>query len=291
MPMYPRRIQLSKQQRPVYFELRPDGTIVPSNGKAQLPLKYITKNLHTLAKVNRKITHHSWLTDEVKIASFDKKGDSVVLPNNESAWIHLVSKKTLILVTLSLSNEGRKVEVNPILGNANRVGKPRFQRINAQDIYSGMNEMIRGKVVQEMKKFMLPFVKDIKIDKYPVTVTLFLYDTIVNQLDEDGTKQNQYSKWDLDNRAYLWHKCFMDLITTGKTGEKDRDGKTIQWFKPLIPGDDIRYVTACGGTRFMPIRDYTERKLVFGVHPDERYFIITNPFFNEQKESETANPW
>lgn len=279
MPQYPRRILLSKKQKPVYFEIRPDGQIVSTNGKATLPLKYIVKNCQDMAKLNRKYITTDWIKSEIACATlYQNKLHLLGSAYQKGSWYPMATRRTIILCTFE--NE----TLTPILGNTTQVGKPRYQRINAQDIYSGLHPSIRGNIVQQMKKFMLPFVKDqAPMTKFPVKVMLVLTDSIVNQLDEDGEANVNYSKWDLDNRAYLWHKCFMDLITTGKTGEKDKDGNTIQYFEPLIPGDDIRYVTGCGGTRFVPCHS-DNRKLTFMVSYDgDRDSIKQNTFYVEKE--------
>jgi hypothetical protein len=153
-----------------------------------------------------------------------------------------------------------------ILANPGAAGTPNLYTINSQDFYSGNIRFNRAKITIAIKESMLPYVKHcLDLHKFPVIISLQVHDIV------------DKANWDILNRSWIYTKCFEDLIASGQTGKKDRDKKNIQYFKPLIPDDNIKWVAGSGGTTFHPVKTTEERKLVFFIKHIPEFNIY--PFY------------
>jgi hypothetical protein len=115
-----------------------------------------------------------------------------------------------------------------VIVNPKKVGKKRIMKISGQAIYAGLDSpFTRTKITTQIKESFLPYVSSLPvIDDYPLSLTFTILDAI-----EKG-------RWDLDNRIWLYVKCFNDLMTTGKTGKLDKNNIPIKYFEPKFRDDD-----------------------------------------------------
>jgi len=115
--------------------------------------------------------------------------------------------------------------------------KPRYVTIAGNNLYSGMHERVRMKIIYELKKAMRPHLPDKPLSELtglPVKVTMHVYRTVEN------------GGWDLDNFNIFYFKAFFDLL---------RD-------EGVLPEDNIQYIVAVG-SEFHPITNDDERRLEF----------------------------
>lgn len=93
-----------------------------------------------------------------------------------------------------------------IVKNKRTAGKPRYKKVNGQEIYNGnISRQARASLVKKIHGFLAPYLQNIKIpdniDIYPLSIELLFY---VNDLGK-GTIDN-------DNR-WIWIKCVRDTLT------------------------------------------------------------------------------
>lgn len=162
-----------------------------------------------------------------------------------------ISGKTILYDTIT----GNRVIKNPLTA-----GKPRVQRINGQDFYSGFSHhSVRQKIVQGIKENFLPYFKKLKsIDKFPVYVEFIYYDELVLKTSGKKAERKNKSK-DIDNMRFAYEKCSLDLLTTIKK----------------IPDDDLSYIRKIS-SEFIPSN---ERKLQIVI----REYVQSNIIINERK--------
>lgn len=246
IPNYIRQIKLSNKVRGKYYHW--NGETIKSNKKG-LPDKYIkvTHKYHPTVKP-------SYLRDNYRIIKFTRDnrfinviGDDDILQEGKYKYILCESIHDKLYT--------------PVLANPIKAGKENIQTIRGQDIYSGMNEMIRAKIMREIKESFKPYIKNFPvIEMYPLKISLFIHDTVVNQLSNN----KEYQEWDIGNRAFPYGKAFLDLLVTEK----------------LLVNDDILHITQdCGGI-FVPIDKHEDRKLVFLLQYDYREELLTNDYYN-----------
>lgn len=142
-----------------------------------------------------------------------------------------------------------------IVANYRSVGKPKFEKINGQDFYSGFGSpFTRNTMVKEIKAFFSKHVKDLPpIVQFPIQFECELHTTIDN------------ADWDLDN-LWIYTKCFQDVLVEHK----------------IIPDDNIQFVTKPAAPEFFPIKDTKNRKLVYTIYKDPRNISIMEPISNSE---------
>jgi Holliday junction resolvase RusA-like endonuclease len=108
----------------------------------------------------------------------------------------------------------------PVIANPRTVGTPKYKVINGQSIYNGQIQRFeRAVVIDAIKASFRPYLKEVKtILQYPIKITYTFEDDFLG----DGSVKRQ----DLDNHAYLYGKCFQDLLTE----------------KGIIRDDSVEYV-------------------------------------------------
>jgi len=160
------------------------------------------------------------------------------------------SGKTILYDTIT----GDRVIKNPLTA-----GKPRIQRINGQDFYSGFSHhSVRQKIVQAIKEDFLPHFKKIKpIENFPIQIDFIYYDELNLKTSGKKTERKNKSK-DIDNMRFAYEKCSLDLLTTIKK----------------IPDDDLQFIRKIS-SEFIPS---TERKLLLVI----REYNETNLWINEK---------
>lgn len=90
-----------------------------------------------------------------------------------------------------------------VLSNKNKVGKPKFYKINGQDLYNGrMHHSARAKVVSELHNYFAPYVAQLPVfTKYPIEISMNF------RVKDEG-------KHSIDNdNKWLWQKAFTDTLT------------------------------------------------------------------------------
>lgn len=161
---------------------------------------------------------------------------------------------------LPFNNKGILVDKlgNPVIANPRVVGTPRLKKINGQDFYKGADSPhIRSKVVNDIKSFLKPFVKDIEpVTSYPVQIKMQLHDIV-------GP-----GNWDLDN-LWIYNKCMQDVLVD----------------EGILAEDNVMYITAAAAPEFFPVEDEEDRKLVFNIYKDTRDVIKDHPEYNELHSS------
>lgn len=93
-----------------------------------------------------------------------------------------------------------------IIKNSKSAGKPRYKKINGQEIYNGnISRQARASLVKKIHEYFKPLLKDVEIpvdlSLYPLTLELLFYikDMGKNNIDNDN-------KW-------IWRKCVQDTLT------------------------------------------------------------------------------
>jgi hypothetical protein len=146
----------------------------------------------------------------------------------------------------------------PIVANAGVVNKPREQKINGQQLYSGnMNPMMRSKVVSLIKEFFNVHTSSLEPVAVPVRIEADLYCPMAAK------------NWDLDNQ-WIYHKCFLDSLV--KNG--------------VLPDDNIMFVTQAPGFRYFPVDHKEDRKLVYRLIPEDRPEILEHGAYISYHSSE-----
>lgn len=255
IPRFVRRIKVSDKQRAYYFEWT--GLFIKGKAKT-LPISFYKNKFD--------IPVHTKIEDlkEGFVIGCVKNGkvvttyrDSAFLPSFEEMKELYKNGKFYLCKTV-----GNKYE--PIICNPKKVGTPKFYLIKGQDIYSGnLREHFKGMVMDAIKQSYLPYVKDIPvIDSYPVKIECELHETIKNYYDKS---KDIGQRWDVDNYVYPYMKAFPDLLVSLK---KLRD-------------DDRLHLPSSIPTKFVPIDNHDNRKLVFVISIDDRPEIKDNPIFQE----------
>lgn len=253
IPNYVRKIQLSKKQRPRYFEW--NGVTIKAKGYVVPRRFFKDKNNYP-----ENITIED-LKDEYILAIKGKKSYQDI-------------KTTLMVRTDNKAFLCTEINgiITPILANVHKAYTPKMYLINGQDIYNNvLNEFTRGKVMDEIKACYFPYVKDIPvITEYPIEINCEIHDTIknfyTNNKDEIG------HRWDVDNLAFPYVKAFPDLLT--KLGK--------------IVDDDRLHLPSSIKADFIPIEDHNNRKLVFIISKVTRKEITENEVYKSyHKNKET----
>lgn len=274
IPQYIREVQLSKAQRPKYFELK--GTDCRS---WRIPDKYILKEYKKLVNP---VFFPYYLKDGYCIGIFKKNRHPIQYEN--LLCIDIAKDDRFFLCTIA--NE----VIDKVIINDKKVGTPSIMRINAQDFYAGFaSPHMRGKIINEIKFNMLPHLKDLPVidnASYPIRIELEIVDCVKNYTDRAA--EGSGTRWDLDNRAYPYFKSFLDLLVTGSIGD-------VKYFEPKLTDDDRLHVTGSGGALFTPVENFEERKLRFHIYKDLRPEILTNKHYqdvtNQQDTVPKEQPW
>lgn len=125
--------------------------------------------------------------------------------------------------------------------NKNLLNKPRFKTINTQKMYSGFNSPHERTMI----------VNGIKDDFRPKMQTQ-LPESLPTPLKIKLTMFDVPGNYDLDNRAWLYFKCFQDLVVE----------------QEVIPDDNISYITA-NEYQFAPVTSAEDRLMRFSFYTNE----------------------
>jgi hypothetical protein len=138
----------------------------------------------------------------------------------------------------------------PVIANPRACGTPKYQIISGQDVWAQtLYYQLRCKISQELHKFFKEKIKDLPvITFYPLKIEMEIHDTV--------KFKNSY--WDVDNRALIYNKTFMDTLT--------ECGKIID--------DKNIYVPSPPSPHFVPIEEGETPKLVYIIkQTDDRRML------------------
>jgi hypothetical protein len=267
IPNYIEQVVLSNKVRPKFLHItgrKIDVSKLPVMIRKSLGA---TKDIHDLAELNCII--YGRVKNKVVLAFVPEEKYLAKIDT-------ILTRCELILATS---------DNQVIILNETKQGKQKVQRINAQDIYSGvLHPVNRSKIVTAIKESFVPYLKDIPIlTDYPVLIRLTVFNCPRKASDNSKATDSTKTKWDLGNHSYLYGKCFLDLLCSGTTGTLDRKTKTkIKYFEPKLPDDNIFYVTHDPqGGLYVPTETVEERKLVFDIFHDDRDIVINNSFYKK----------
>ncbi len=123
-----------------------------------------------------------------------------------------------------------------IVTNASTINKPRYKRINGQDLWSIIDPHLRAKMAREIKKYFYDLLSHIDpIENYPIGVNLEFYGELGDQ--------------DIDNLSLWYRKCIHDALAgsvdykpvTNENGKIHYEPNHID-FPPKIPDDNVNYI-------------------------------------------------
>lgn len=260
IPEYLREIQVSEKQRPKYYTW--NGVTIKCGSK-----KLLQKYLSQFAKKDVIINNSNILPYYLKYPYFivEFKGNKPIgifgnfKPNNSIKFDHDSRLRAVPNLKLTPKQLGIKSEFylynvetkSKVLANETQAGKPKKIIIKGQDMYSGvLNEFTRAKMVNELKQDYTNKVNWFPIitrSDYPVVVIMEVVDTIKDFYD--NTKEGDGKEWDVDNRAYIYRKTFVDFLVKSE----------------IIAKDDRLHVKG-GGEFFTPCEKFEDRKLIFRIY-------------------------
>jgi len=278
IPEYPRELQIAKEARPKYYEWT--GITIKCKSKKLLQ-KYINPIFkNDIIKNNGNVLPIHLKEDYRIVGLKGNKVYSYIDPIDGECGIEKLTvkqneKPTKYILCEPDSNNGEVDLIvdryTKVIANATKAGKPRYQIIKGQDMYSGnLNEFTRAKIVNFLKEFYYQSkFKDLSIsannrmsisisESYPLYVKMEIVDTIRNYYDR--TKTGEGGRWDVGNRAYPYIKTFVDFLVNGKTDSN---------FNGFVKDDDRLHVSG-EGYYFTPCLNHDDRKLIFYIYKDNR---------------------
>lgn len=270
---YPRQIQLSKAQRPKYWEWN-DTTI--KSGSKKLLQKYINQKYRNEIIRNNGNILPQWLKDDYTIIGFkgDKEHYNLISVNKQNHVCYRIGDE----LTKAQNRKPlkyflcKKVDgwFEKVLANPTQAGTPKMHIISGQDFHVGLNPHIRTKLVDTLHEFYYDYFSNHSFSKptlddfreilsknYPVMIEMEIRDTVKSCFD--NTKEGNGKHWDVGNRALPYMKTFLDFLDKG---HKD--------ILPFIVDDDRLHVSSGNNAFFTPIEEHEPRQLVFYFYSDTR---------------------
>lgn len=153
---------------------------------------------------------------------------------NIDNYIREVVISKAVRAKYKLNKDGDKVVSNP-----RSAGKPRYKKINGQDLWSGINHNLRSKIAKELKIFFYEHFrnKKIKIKKkdYPLSIAIIFYGPL--------------GEFDLDNHSSWYRKCIQDALCGNVEFDKVIDERGKKSYVPdrkkypaIIEDDSVLFV-------------------------------------------------
>lgn len=147
-----------------------------------------------------------------------------------------------------------------IVSNSSISNKPRYVKLSGNRLITGFGSPhVRNKIVNSLKDFYAPFVREHLQEYGPITQFPLRVEWDFHTVIEDK------DKFDASN-LFFYYKYFEDALF------KDFDGIS------LIPDDNIRYVTHPPGPKIIPIENDEDRKFVFRFYYDDRAELKRSPW-------------
>lgn len=124
------------------------------------------------------------------------------------------------------------------ISNPKTAGKPRYFKINGQDLWSGIDHNLRSKVAKEIKKYFYNnYFRDIKeIEEFPIGIYLGFY--------------GELGDFDIDNLVVWYRKCIADALAGNVEFKKQVTNGKVRYvadkakFPPKIPDDSVKFIRA-----------------------------------------------
>lgn len=274
VPTYVRRIEVSKKQRPKYWEW---NGITIKCGSKKLLQKYINPLEKENIILNNGNVSPNKLKDQYYIIEF--KGDKVF----RKWYTHelntrigdALTEKQLKRPSKYFLCEAVDTWYEKVLANPKQAGEPKYRIINGQNIYNHtLDPFTLGKIFDAIKlcyynKFktiepqLLNSLRKLINESYPLIIEVEVLDTVKNFFD--NTKEGNGKRWDVGNRADPYMKTFLDFLTMGY---KDSNDKVL--LQPIIEDDDRLHVSSGNNAIFTPIENEYERALIFHIYQDTR---------------------
>lgn len=124
-----------------------------------------------------------------------------------------------------------------IAKKSRKTGKPRYQRINGQRLYSGIHFTTRSKMVREFKKYLYEYIRNLPyLSEYPLEIRYHIYTADTN--------------FDLGNLMGFWQKCFEDALCGNVEFIKAKSDKNKTVYLPdreaypaKIEDDSVKHIS------------------------------------------------
>lgn len=276
IPNYLKRVQLSKAQRPKYFEW--DNITIKSGSKKLFQKCIKSENKNKIITNNGNVTP-SDLKEPYAIVEFRGNKPYFIYENvlcNEFQFSltnsQLKAKARNYVCDISLKNG--KIDIERVIANPAQINKPKWHIIKGQDMYVGMNPFIRNKIVTKLKdsyynvfktynKNTLTEITALLNHNFPLIIEMEICDTIKNQFD--NTKEGYGKRWDVGNRADPYMKTFLDFLTNGYVDEYNN-----YLIEPIIPDDDRLHISSGNNAIFTPISSTAVPTIIFHIYKDNR---------------------
>jgi hypothetical protein len=161
-----------------------------------------------------------------------------------------------------------------ILKNPNSVGKPKLKKISGQDMYSGMNQHTRSKMISYIKKYLYEHFRGATpIKNYPVQIELIVKqtETVYKRKPRGEGFYNSNMLWDLDNFTLIWRKAMSDALCGNVEyvkkeseipGKKPRYYPNREKYPPVLEEDNVIYIQRWVET-YKKVDTPEERELIF----------------------------
>ncbi len=279
VPKYVRCIEVSKKQRPKYWEW--NGVTIKCGSK-----KLLQKYINPLEKENIILNNGKVLPTQLKDAYciIGYKGNyqhSILEADGTTGTFALTEAQHMKPIKYFLCEKREDGMVTysmiytKVIANPKQAGEPKYRIINGQNIYNHtLDPFTLGKVFDAIKlcyynKFktiepqLLNSLRQLINESYPLIIEMEILDTVKNFFD--NTKEGNGKRWDVGNRADPYMKTFLDFLTMGY---KDSNDKVL--LQPIIEDDDRLHVSSGNNAIFTPIENEYERALIFHIYQDTR---------------------
>ena len=161
---------------------------------------------------------------------------------------------------------------NRVVANPRTAGKPRYETLSGNKLTSGYaTPFTRNKISSALKDFYRPFVRQLEplgLEDFPIRIEWDFYTTV------------DVANFDMGN-FWFYYKYFEDSLHE----TEDHRGNT---FEPIIPDDNVRYVTHPPGPRLFPVDDFEDRRFVFRIYSDRRPELLQHELWNPTCESSSS---
>lgn len=269
---YPRQIELSKSQRPKYWEW---NNVTIKSGSKKLLQKFINPNCKKRIINRNGNIHPSDLKAPYAIVEFKGTKPYCIFEsqNNSTEIVFALTtsqlKKPSKYFLCDISLKDGKMNIEKVIANPTKVGEPRMHIISGQDFHVGLNPHIRTKVIDTLheyyynafksKGFQINFdtLRTTLNENYPLYIEMEIKDTVKSVFD--NTKKGNGKHWDVGNRALPYMKTFYDFL--------DKGCKDLE---PFIEDDDRLHITSGNNAFFTPIEENEIPTLVFHFYTDTR---------------------